>query len=209
MEIISYVLDRGHYDPRDMDDVFSENVYMNFLEAVDSHRFFLQADINFFNRYRLEIDDEIKNTQITFFDLVYEKLMERQQMVEGFYKELLAEPFDFSKDETISLDYENMPYAGSVNNLKEFWRKRMKLNALSRFAAKKKEEANKFKKDSTYSTKSDIEIEKESRKIIEENMDNLFENFDELERKDWFAIYVNAIVAQFDPHTTYFPPAQK
>merc|ERR1712070_444214 len=31
----------------------------------------------------------------------------------------------------------------------------------------------------------------------------------ELERRDWFAIYVNSIVEQFDPHTFYFAPAQK
>ena len=27
LEIISYVLDRGHYDPKDLNDKFSENVF--------------------------------------------------------------------------------------------------------------------------------------------------------------------------------------
>ena len=31
LEIISYVLDRGHFDPKDINDVFSENVYMSYL----------------------------------------------------------------------------------------------------------------------------------------------------------------------------------
>ena len=42
LEIISYVLDRGHYDPKDLNDKFSENVFMNYLENLDGqHRFFL------------------------------------------------------------------------------------------------------------------------------------------------------------------------
>lgn len=209
LEIITYVLDRGHFDPKEIDDSFSENVYMNFLEGIDSHRFFLRSDINLFNRYRKEIDDQIKKSDITFFNTVYDQLIERQKLVESFYKELLETPFDFSKEESVSLNYEKLPYANSITSLKDLWRKRLKLNTLDRYASKKEEEQNKFKKDSTYTVKSDIEIEKEAREIILDNMKGLFENFNELERKDWFAIYVNSIVAQFDPHTFYFAPAQK
>ena len=35
LEIISYVLDRGHYDPKDINDDFSENVFMSYLESLD------------------------------------------------------------------------------------------------------------------------------------------------------------------------------
>ena len=209
LEIITYVLDRGHYDPKDIDDSFSENVYMNFLEDIDSHRFFIRADINSFSRFRNKIDEEIKSSDISFFNLVYKKLIERQQLVESFYEDLLEEPFDFTQEESISLNYEKLPYANSVEGLKKYWRKRLKLNALGRYASKKEDEQNKLKNDSTYVVKSDASIEKESRKIILENMRSLFENFNELERRDWFAIYVNSIVEQFDPHTFYFAPAQK
>lgn len=209
LEIITYVLDRGHYDPKDIDDSFSENVFMNFMEDIDSHRFFLQSDINLLSRYKTTIDDQIKNTDISFFNLVYERLVERQRFVESFYKELLEKPFDFSKEESISLNYDKLPYATAIPLLKDFWRKRLKLNTLDRFASKKQQEQNKFEKDSTYVIKADAEIEIESRKIILENMENLFENFNELERKDWFSVYVNSIVEQFDPHTFYFAPAQK
>ena len=63
LEIISYVLDRGHYDPKEINDAFSENVYMNYLENIDGqHRFFLKTDITTFDSYRYRIDDEIKST---------------------------------------------------------------------------------------------------------------------------------------------------
>ena len=61
LEIISYVLDRGHYDPKDFNDKFSENVFMNYLENLDGqHRFFLNSDIKSFETYRFKIDDELK-----------------------------------------------------------------------------------------------------------------------------------------------------
>src|SRR6056300_38098 len=68
LEIISYVLDRGHFDPKEINDSFSENVYMDYLENLDGqHRFFLQSDINSFESFKYKIDDEIKNAELRFF----------------------------------------------------------------------------------------------------------------------------------------------
>ena len=79
IEIISYVIERGHYDPREINDSFSENVFMNYLESLDGqHRFFLQSDIRSFESFRFKIDDEIKNAQINFFNLTFSKLKERK-----------------------------------------------------------------------------------------------------------------------------------
>ena len=207
LEIISYVLDRGHYDPKEINDAFSENVFMNYLENIDGqHRFFIKSDINTFDSYRYRIDDELKNTQLDFFNLSYNKLMERMEQVQKFYESLLDTPFDFSRKEEISLDYENLPYANNLEGLKKQWRKQLKLNALERFTSKRDEEISKADKDSTYVSLSDIEIEKDVRDKIKENMKFFFEGYNELERKDWFSIYINSIVVQFDPHTFYLAP---
>jgi carboxyl-terminal processing protease len=210
LEIISYVLDRGHFDPKDINDVFSENVYMSYLENIDGqHRFFLKSDINAFNSYRYLIDDEIKNTQVEFFNLSFEKLMERMSQVEGFYKSLLETPFDFSIKDEINLDFKKASYANNLIELRAIWRKRLKLNALERFTSKKDEEVQKLEKDATYVMKTDNELEEKAREIISENMDAFFERYNDLNRKDWFSIYINSIVLQFDPHTSYLAPSDK
>ena len=210
LEIITYVLDRGHFDPKDINDVFSENVYKSYLENIDGqHRFFLKSDINAFNSYRYLIDDEIKNTQVEFFNLSFEKLMERMSQVEGFYKSLLETPFDFSIKDEINLDFKKASYANNLIELKAIWRKRLKLNALERFTSKKDEEAQKLEKDVTYVMKTDNELEEKAREIISENMDAFFERYNDLNRKDWFSIYINSIVLQFDPHTSYLAPSDK
>ena len=210
LEIISYVLDRGHFDPKDINDVFSENAYMSYLENIDGqHRFFLKSDINSFNSYRHLIDDEIKNTQVEFFNLSFEKLMERMSQVEGFYKSLLETPFDFSIKDEINLDFKKASYANNLTELRSIWRKRLKLNALERFTSKKDEEVQKLEIDVSYVMKTDSELEVKAREIISENMDAFFERYNDLNRKDWFSIYINSIVLQFDPHTSYLAPNDK
>jgi carboxyl-terminal processing protease len=135
--------------------------------------------------------------------------MERMDQVEGFYESILNIPFDFTIKEEINLDYENLPYATSIAELKKQWRKQFKLNALERFTFKKEEELNKVEKDSTYVPLSDREIEKDARQKIKENMKFFFEGYNDLERKDWFSVYINSIVIQFDPHTFYLAPSDK
>ena len=67
---------------------------MNYLENLDGqHRFFLKNDIDTFKSFKYKIDDEIKNAQINFFDLTYNKLMQRMNEVENFYEDLLNTPF--------------------------------------------------------------------------------------------------------------------
>jgi carboxyl-terminal processing protease len=55
-----------------IDDTFSKGVYKDYLEALDpSKRFFLQSDIDEFSKYETQIDDQINNKELTFFDLTY------------------------------------------------------------------------------------------------------------------------------------------
>ena len=118
--------------------------------------------------------------------------------VQDFYKELLEKPFDFNQKEEIDLDFETAPYALNTSELKKLWRKRFKLNALQNFTSKKEDESKQAEKDSTYTVSYDADLEIQSRGDIEENMGYLFENYNELKRKDWFSIFVNSVVVQFD-----------
>ena len=204
VDLVSYVLDKLHYDPKIINDDFSINVYEDFIDAVDSQkRFLLKSDIELFSQYKLLIDDQIKSSDITFFNIVYETLKSRMDEVESFYQEVLFTPFNFNIDEEINLDYENQEYVDGIEELKKLWRKRLKLSALDGFASKK--EIN-VEDDET---KTDSEIEIESRKSINENLRDFFQFNSELERKDWFSIYLNSIVTQYDPHTTYLAPEAK
>lgn len=210
LELISYVLERGHYNPRQIDDNFSKNVFNSYIKGLDNQRrFFLQSDIDNFTKYRYRIDDLIKNSDISFFDLTIEKLFQRTNQVNSFYSELLEKPFDFSKEEFIKLDFDNLPYSRTLNDLKKRWRMRFKLSALQIYYDKKQEENDKKGKDTMYQIKSDLALEREARESVIENVDIFFENVSQLERKDWFTVFVNSIALEFDPHTSYYAPQEK
>ena len=105
------------------------NKYKKFLKDIN----YLKDEGPDFKIKTEDIDDEIKNAQINFFDLTYTKLMQRMNEVENFYEDLLNTPFNFNKKEKIDLNYENLPYATNIIELKKIWRKRFKLNALETY----------------------------------------------------------------------------
>ena len=210
IEIISYVIERGHFDPKNIDNEFSENMFKEFIENMDGqHRFFLSSDIGNFKKYKYDLDDQIINSKTTFFDLVYNKLIQRQEIVKNFYEEILNKPFSFNEDEIISLDYKNAPYPTTLNDLKFLWRKRLKLSTLSIYVDKKEDQINQKKIDSSHAILDDYILEKQSREITLSNMKNFFDSVDELNRNDYFNIYINSLVKQFDPHSFYFSPNEK
>ena len=210
LEIISYVIEKGHYDPKEMDDEFSVNVFNSFIDAIDGQqRFFLKTDLNNFKRYKYEIDDQLRSSNIDFFNIVYDKSIQRIEEVKSFYPSLLEKPFNFNLEETTSLDFKNNSFAANLNDLKQVWRKRFKLSTLDRFVSKKEEEIFKKKIDSSYQIKSDLILENESRASTLQNINDYFQWMDELERKDTFNAFVNSVVNEFDPHTQYFAPQDK
>jgi carboxyl-terminal processing protease len=211
VELISVVLDRLHYDPKIIDDDFSKSVYDDYIKAIDPQkRFLLKSDIKKFDQYQLLIDDQIKSSSTDFFNLTYETLMSRVNDVESFYKEILKNPFDFNIDETLNIDFEELDYAADLSAHIAIWRKRLKLSTLDGFVTKKIIQDEKGVSDDTEKElKSDIDLESESRESILNNLKDFFVFNEDLERMDWFSIYLNSIVNQFDPHTAYLAPQAK
>ncbi len=210
IEIITYVLEKGHYDPKRLDDSFSEAVFEDYVTALDPlKRYFLESDIAEFDRYKRLLDDEIQRGDISFFNLTYNRLMERITQAKNIYKEILQQPFDYTKSETIATDYEKEPFVATKKQLEERWRKQLKFSTLSEYDTRLKGEAQKKEKDPNYVMKPAAEVEKESRELTLKTVNDYFDLVDDLERKDWFSQYINAIVEEFDPHTFYFAPEDK
>ncbi|MFX0558498.1 carboxy terminal-processing peptidase [Maribacter sp. CXY002] len=213
LDLITYVLEKGHYEPKDINDDFSVSVFEDFIDVVDpTKRYFLATDIAEFEQYKFQIDDQIKNTDITFFNVVYERLMERMNDAKAIYKEVLQTPFDYSEDESISIKYDEEPFVSDKNDLKERWRKQLKYATLGTYDSKishMEKDNSDVSDDHDHSAHSPEEAEKESRKSTETTLNEFFDFVDDLERKDWFVQYINTIVDEFDPHTFYFAPEDK
>ena len=210
IEVVTYVLQRGHFSPKDINDSFSKQVFENYIDGIDGqHRFFLQSDINNFKRYENDLDDQIKAADISFFNLTYDRLMDRMSQVQNFYGELLDTPFDFSKKDSVSMNFKEVSYAKTLNGLKSMWRKRFKLSTLEYYTDLVEKEDVEIEKDSTYQIRSKLVLEEEARTKTRENIESFFEIYNEVERKEWFSIYINSIMLEFDPHSNYFAPDDK
>jgi carboxyl-terminal processing protease len=211
IELLTFVIERGHYSPAKIDDKFSRGVYKDYLEALDpSKRFFLQSDIDEFSKYELLIDNQINNKELTFFDLTYTRLIQRMNESKDYYQDILSKPFDYSKDESISTDYEKIPYAKNQKDLKERWRLQVKLSTLSSLVEKQKLEEEKVKSGESKDVPKTFEqLEKETRESSLKSLNDNFAIIKDLNRDDWFSIYINAITSRFDPHTSYFAPNDK
>ena len=210
LELLAFVVERGHYEPSAIDDKFSKGIFKDYMEALDpSKRFFLQSDIDEFSKYETQLDDQIKNRDLSFFDLTYSRLVSRMEESKAYYKVIMDTPFDYTIDEDFNTDYEKLPYAKTTAELKDKWRKQIKLSTLSSLTDKQKLEADKLKSDAAYKVKSFEELEKETRESSLKSLNEYFGFIDDLNRDDWFSVYVNSIASRFDPHTSYFAPEEK
>ncbi|WP_452227518.1 carboxy terminal-processing peptidase [Lacinutrix cladophorae] len=221
IQVITYVLERGHFDPKDLNDDFSAAVYTDYLEQLDPlKRYFYKSDIDEFEKYKTELDDQLKAYDIAFFNLTHERLLERIEETKAIYKDILEKPFNYSVNESYSSDYEKLEYVKNKKQMKERWRQQLKFTTIANYddlvSENEKESVdNSFEDESNVNKKSSdkktlAQLETEARNETLKSINNYYNDYiDDQERKDWFSIYVNAIVEEFDPHTFYFAPEDK
>ena len=200
IEVVKYVVEKGHYSTLDINDDISEKIYNTYLEQLDAQkRFFLQSDIRQFEKYKFKLDDQLKDQDLTFFNLVYETSRKRINEVKNYYEEIMSNSFDFSSNEDINLDFENKSYARNSNEIKNRWRKQLKYSTLDIISLKLGDSIKVI----------DNKTRNESMTLIKKNTDDFFDYVEEMDRDDWFANYINAFLNQLDPHTVYFNPEDK
>ena len=204
------ILERAHFKPKDINDDFSKKVYQSYLDLLDGgKRFLIQADVDKLKPYEKQIDDEILATKLNFFNASLDIINAAQSRVKSFYKEILAKPMTFNEKETISYDFDKMPYAKNEKELYARWEKILKANVLDEIVQVQNGQENDSLKVDKSEIKSFATIEKEAREKVLKDYDRLFERMEKLRREDRFSDYINSITEQFDPHTSYFSPNDK
>lgn len=207
---VGSILEDLHYSPKSLNDAFSKQVFTKFLDELDSDKtHFLQSDINSLKKYENTIDDEIHGSPIEFvpaLSAIYDKRIKEVILV---YKEILAAPFEFNKDETAMLEGSKLAFVVTEEERKERWRKKLKYYTLERYVdLVDQREKNRNQKD--FVVKTDAELEKDARarvlKIMNETYERIQKTYKEDER---FNSFVNVITNLMDPHSDYFPPVEK
>ena len=199
LEIVKYVVEKGHYNSIDLDDNFSVKIFDDFISKLDPQkRFFTVNDIRQLNRYKYKIDDQIKNYQLEFFEETYKTYNQRVSDAKLFVDKVFETDFDFSEDEFIDLNNDSISFSFGKNQLFERWRKQIKYSVLDIVTQRYNSDSLDFN-----------EIKINAISTVKKNTNDFFDYANELDRDDWFSVFVNSFVSQFDPHTFYFKPDDK
>jgi carboxyl-terminal processing protease len=175
------------YRSKPLDDAMSREIHRRYLESLDSQKlYFTQADISRFDAYRDRHDDAIKGQQFGAAYDIFATYVKRVDQRVAYARRLLAQPFDFSQDETWEYDREDAAWAKDANELDAAWRKYVKNDALRlRLAGRTQDEI---------------------RKTLDKRYAGISERIGELRSDDVFEQFMNAYAGSIDPHTSYMSP---
>ncbi|HVI44911.1 MAG TPA: carboxy terminal-processing peptidase [Chitinophaga sp.] len=211
MNLVGQMLKEGHYQPKQIDDAFSKEVFDKYVRSLDAEKkFFLRTDINKLTPLSTHIDDELKGAPLDCFRSINALIKQRVTEAASIYPEILSKPFDFTAEEKVVLDPEKVDWPADETARKEAWRKVLKYRTLEKLTDLQ-EIRDKDKKDSAGAkVKTDAELEVEARTKVKQLYDRYFERLKNRQNdNDRFNMYVNAITTTMDPHTDYFPPDEK
>jgi carboxyl-terminal processing protease len=179
-----------HYEKQRLNDDLSGKIYDLYLESMDGTRsYFLASDIEEFEQYRFKLDDGLIKGNLNAPFVMYNRLQQRVTERLSFLLKQLpekAKKYDFTKNEQLSLDRENVEWSESTKELDDLWRKRLKNSILNLRLADKKDE--------------DI------YELLSKRYHNQLNRTHLANEDDGFQVYMNAVTHAFDPHTAYFSP---
>ena len=181
-------LQRYHYSTVQVDDQLSAMTLDNYLDTLDGNRiFFVGSDIqDFSTRYRFQLDDALANAILDPAFVIFHSY--RRRVAERITHAMLVleQNHDYTISEEYRFDRSAIPWAGSVEQLNESWRRRIKNDLLSL----------------KLTGKSDAE----ARDVLRKRYRNLQTSAWQLNSDDVFQLFINAFTTAIEPHTTYFSP---
>jgi carboxyl-terminal processing protease len=189
LQEITARLSSGHYNKIVLNDRLSAEILDTYLNNLDPARsYFYQSDIDEFQKYRSQLDDDIINGDLEPAYLIYNRFQQRSsENLDAAIKRLQSdEPFKFDVDETLDIDREDDPWIQSKADMEDLWRKRIKSNLLNLMLADK--------------------TEAEARETLIKRYTNQLKRLGQTNSEDVFQRFANVYTEHFDPHTSYFSP---
>lgn len=187
-KIITTFLTRYHYKRTALNDSLSTVIYDNYLKTIDNQKlYFLQSDIDKFNKYRQELDDDLYQGNLGPAYEIFNCFKARMGQRTSYIMKLLSGgEFDYNSNESFEADREKSPYAKSDQELNDIWRKRLKNDALN------------------------LKLAGKDWKSISETLTKRYRSYQkailQYESEDIFQTYMNSFANSVDPHSDYFSP---
>jgi len=207
MQALLQGLTRYHFQPKAIDDNYSKNVFAFYLKEIDlSKRFLTQADVTKLETFEKKLDDQAQAGKFDCFNMSIEMMDKSYVKTQAWYREILANPMDFSKNDAVETDGKKLKWAENDAELRERWNIWIKYEVLSRVMDEQEKQA---KNDFKGEKKSFESLEADMRKKVLDIYDKYYKRLQKADRKRRMESYLNAFTEVFDPHTNYFSPQEK
>jgi len=203
-------LQNQHYAPQEIDDDFSKKAFEAYIKNLDiNKRFLLQEDVDQLRGGATTIDDDLREGNFRLMRLAESLMAKRTKEIAGFYEEILAQPFDFSKNESVEFDYDRRHFAKDITELKEEWRRYEKYQTMVQVIQKLQTgRKGKIAPDSIKALLTP-DIEKQARESVRKSNKDFFKRMSQVNESDRLSEFVNSVTHLYDPHTDYYAPANK
>lgn len=188
--VITETLAKYHYRQVNLNDSLSSEIFDNYIKALDYQKmYFLKSDIERFEPYRKQFDDFMKNGDLKIAYEIWDVYKKRVTEAMKFISADLKGEINLYKDEKMILSRKDAPYAKTIEERNELWRKRDKYEVLNALFINK--------------TKSQKECQEQTLKK--------FQNYHKLilqyTAEDIFQLYISSVTMTLDPHTDYMSPS--
>ena len=209
-KLLSYILrqqlSNNHYQPRPFDDALAHDIFSLYLEQLDPQkRLLLQDDVARLKLLSASLSKDFQDGQLRLPETARRTLHQRIRQIRPLILDLLAAPFDFTRDETFESDPEKLDFCKTSAEILERWRKALKLQTLNRYLDKLEE----AEQQGDVSTEQKSALESESREKVGRTIKGYFERLLEETDQDHYNHFLATVTLAFDPHTNYLPPRQK
>lgn len=220
-EILKGALENVHFTKKKLDDDLSREAFKSYLEKLDyGKQFLLKSDIEKLAVFKTKFDDQLKYGDLSVIKIATQIMQERITQISKYVATTLSKDFDFKKEETYETDAEKRKFASSVDELKERWRKLIKLETLIEYLDLKDEQdgvnddedekpKKKVIKKITEKKLSQKELMSKARSKVEKRYRKVFRRLQDEKRTKKLDKFYNAITRVYDPHTTYLIPEEK
>ena len=208
-KMIGNWLANWHYSGKKIDDEFSARSFAQYTKYLDNGKnFLIQPDLEVLKGYLYKIDDELLQGDFSLPRLGRQLLRQRVLQVQGFAREILSRPFDFSQDEQIELDSGKRETCRDLSQLRAWWQKWLKYLTLTQYYNLQKAAAGEKNGAAKAGEFSSI-LEAKARQAVGKSVERFFSRLLTARSEEMESLFFNSLIAIFDPHSQYFPPRDK
>jgi len=206
---ITSLMSRQHLTRHPFDNEISNRWLNNYLKMLDSRKlFFTQADVDSFMDYKDQLDDMAKKGDTSFAYRVFKKFLERLDERVKLVDELLPLPQDFTVNEDLMTDADQISYAKTDAEMRDRWRQRVKFELLELATEKPKSDTPRGPGEAALSSREKTgRLEgKPAQEKISKRYHQLAKRMKQTDNNELLEMYLTSLTTSYDPHTTYMSP---